>query len=211
MFMGFKHPAIKSPVARMRTNATSSVTKALVPVIPLSAVISFAVVGFGGALFLSYSFFPTATATSSSRSPNNVPVYSARPVPRDPAKAAVPEQSVSVAEWSAAAQTESEQTAIAKPASAGWLASASTRKGFAGFDGFANSKRPNTLLALAGAPMGVGVSAESNSSGHSAPDAVSLSSVPEPSTWLSGLALVALVGARWLRSKWRRSPGPPRS
>jgi hypothetical protein len=204
MFMGFKHGGAKCPLARTRANSTSHVAKALVPVIPLPAVISFAVVGFGGALFLSHSFFPASAGPSTSHSAPDVPVYSARAVPRDPEKAPVPEQSAAVAEQRAAPQADGEQTAIAKSTSPGWVESASTRQGFTGFDGFSNSNRPNTFLALAGAPMGVGVSAESNSAGHSAPDAVSLSSVPEPSTWLAGAMLVALVGGRWFRSKWRR-------
>lgn len=210
MFMGFKHPGAKNAVPGRKSNPTRPAAKVFVPAIPLPAIFSFAIVGFGGALFLSYSSFPTADATSSARSTNDVPVYSARAVPRDSEKAAVPEQSVSATERGAVAQTESGRVEIGEPAPSRLLVSSSTRSGFKGFDGFSNSNAPNTHLALAGVPMGVGISAESNSSGHSAPDAESVSSVPEPSTWLAGAALVALVGARWLRSKWRRSRRSPR-
>jgi hypothetical protein len=188
-----------------RNAGPDAIARAFVPSIPLPAVFSFALIGFGGALFLSYSFFPGADSTSSARSPNDVPVYSARAVPRDSERAALPEQSVIAARSAAVAQTESERTQAAEQASSHSLVAESPRVGFTGFDGFSNSNVPNSYLALAGVPSAVGISAESNSSVHSAQDALSLSSVPEPSTWLAGAALVGLVGGRWLRSKWRRS------
>ena len=205
MFMGFKHPGTKNAVPGQKTTPTQPAAEVFVPAIPLPAIFSFAVIGFGGALFLSYSFFPAADATSSARSPNDVPVYSVPAVPRDSEKAATPEESVSATKRVGVAQTEPSLVEIAEPAPSSALVSSSTRSGFKGFDAFSNSNAPDSYLALARTPMGVSVSAESNSSGHSAPDAENLSSVPEPSTWLAGAALVALVGARWLRSKWRRS------
>ena len=44
-------------------------------------------------------------------------------------------------------------------------------------------------------------------SGSNAPDAEagSLSAVPDPSTWVFAVALVALVGVRWVHARWRRS------
>jgi len=175
----------------------------------LPAIFSFALVGFGGALFLSYSFFPSGAATTSSaRSVNEVPVYSARAVPRDAENTAeVPAQFTLTGKKRAVmAQTESNPVETTEPSSSSRsLIASSTKTGLEGFDGFANSRSPNSFLALSGGPMGVGISAESSSSVHSAPDAVSLSSVPEPSTWLAGAALGALVGGRWLRSRWRRS------
>jgi hypothetical protein len=207
--MGFKHPAAGHAGQRRRNYSPRSRAQELDPAIPLPAIFGFAVVGFGGAFFLSYSSFSTAEATSSGRSPNRVPVYSARAVPLDPEKATMAWQSVSAPEQGTKAATQSQDVATAELAGSRLLASESTSSGFNDFDGFSNSKTPNIYLALSGAPMGAGFGGPSNSA-HSAPDAENLSSVPEPSTWLAGAALVTLVGARWLRSRWRRSQRSPR-
>ena len=202
--MGFRTAGGK----RSANPSVRPIAKVLVATVPLPAILGFAAVGLGGALFLSYSFFPSGPAsTSSARSVNEVPVYSARAVPRDAENTAeVPAQiALTAKKREVTAQTESnpvEATETSSPSRS--LIASSTETGFEGFDGFANSRSPNSFLALGGVPMGVGISAES-SSGHSAPDAVSLSSVPEPSTWLAGAALGALVAGRWLRSRWRRS------
>jgi hypothetical protein len=134
-----------------------------------------------------------------------VPVYSARAVPLDSEKATMTWQSVSAPERGANGATESQDVATAESARSRLLMSESTSNGFNGFDSFSNSKAPNIYLALSGVPPGAGISGISNSSAHSAPDAENLSSVPEPSTWLAGVALVTLIGARWFRSRWRRS------
>jgi len=209
MFMGFRRSGAKNaaPQRKRRRRSSHSVAEAFVPTVPLSAVFCFAVVGFGGALFLSYSRFPTAeTTTISARSTTSVPVYSARAVPRDPEKPAPLEQSVSAPDRGTVAQAESRAVEPAESSRPRLLASEPISRGFNGFDGFTNSNAPNTYLALGEVPLGVGLSANSISSGHSAPDSENLSSVPEPSTWLAGAALVTLVGARWLRARWRRSP-----
>ncbi|MEY2564432.1 MAG: hypothetical protein QOH88_2625 [Verrucomicrobiota bacterium] len=203
--MGFRTPGGK----RSASPSVRPIAKLLVPTVPLPAVLGFAAFALGGALFLSYSFFPggARTATTTGRSVNEVPIYSARAVPRDAGHpAAVSAQVAPAAKREAVAQSESNpnQTAEVNSSSRTLIASA-TEAGFKGFDGFANSRSPNSLLALGGVPTGVAMSAEFSSSGHSAPDAVSLSSVPEPSTWLAGAALCALVGGRWLRSRLRRA------
>ena len=204
MFMGFRTAGGK----RSANPSVRPIAKVLVATVPLPAILGFAAVGLGGALFLSYSFFPGGAATASSaRSVNEVPVYSARAVPRDAENTAEAPAPITLTakKREATARTESNPVATAETsASSRSLIASSTKTGFDGFDGFANSRSSNSFLALSGAPMGVGISAES-SSGHSAPDAVSLSSVPEPSTWLAGAALGALVGGRWLRSRRRRS------
>jgi hypothetical protein len=206
--MGFKHRGPDSAAPARATNSGRPAANVLVPRLPLPAIFSFAVAGFGGAVFLSYSFFPGGAATTSSaRSVNEVPVYSARAVPRDAENTAgVPAPiTLTAKKPEVMAQTESQPVETTETSSSSRsLIASSTKTGFEGFDGFANSRSPNSFLALSGIPMGVGISAES-SSGHSAPDAVSLSSVPEPSTWLAGAVLGALVGGRWLRSRWRRS------
>lgn len=208
--MGFKHLLPKHPAQRRRNNSTRSCAQELVPAIPLPAIFGFAIVGFGGAFFLSYSPFRSADASSSGRSADNVPVYSARAVPLDSEKATIAWQNVSVPEHGTNGATESQDVATAELARSRLLASESTRSGFNGFDSFSNSKAPNIYLAFSGVPMGAGVNGTSSSPAHAAPDAESLSSVPEPSTWLAGAALLTLVGARWFRSRWRRSQRSPR-
>jgi hypothetical protein len=208
--MGFKHPVLKHPGRHRRNNSTRSCAQELVPAIPLPAIFGFAIVGFGGAFFLSYSPFRSADASSSGRSPNHVPVYSARAVPLDSEKATMAWQNVSAPEHGTNGTTESQDIATAELARSRLLASESTRNGFNGFDSFSNSKAPNIYLAFSGVPMAAGIGGTSNSPAHAAPDAENLSSVPEPSTWLAGAALFALVGARWCRSRWRRSQRSPR-
>lgn len=194
----------------IKNRETRAIHKAFVPIIPLPVVFVFAVVSFGGALFLSYSFYPSGeAATSSGRSTNDVPVYSAQAVPSDPDRAAVPAEIVSAPERGGLAQTESERSVPAQPAPSHFEISSSKREEFEGFDSFANSHALENHLAWASLPMAA-ISTQSNFAGHTAPDAESFSSVPEPSTWIAGAALVGLVGARWLRAKWRRSQRPLR-
>jgi PEP-CTERM motif len=208
--MGFKHLLPKHPPQCRRNISTRSCARELVPAIPLPAIFGFAIVGFGGAFFLSYSPFRSADASSSGRSPNNVPVYSARAVPLDSEKATIAWQDISVPVRGTMTASESQNVATGESVLSRLLASESTRSGFNGFDGFSTSKAPSIYLAFSGVPMGVGVNGTSSSPAHAAPDAESLSSVPEPSTWLAGAALVTLVGARWFRSRWRRSQRSPR-
>jgi hypothetical protein len=210
MFLGFTLPVARHAGWRRRNYSARSRVEELVPAIPLPAIFGFAIAGFGGAFFLSYSSFSTAEATLSGRSPNHVPVYSARAVPLDSEKATMAWQSVSAPERGANGATESQDVATAELARCRLLASESTRSGFNGFDSFSNSKAPRIYLAFSEVPMFAGISGTSNSPAHSAPDAENLSSVPEPSTWLAGAVLVTLVGARWLRSRWRRSQRSPR-
>jgi hypothetical protein len=80
MFLEFRHfRARNTPRHKSRDYERISV-----PRIPLSAILSFAIVGFGGALFLSYSFFDTDDRWQVvARPKGNAPVYSARAVPLD--------------------------------------------------------------------------------------------------------------------------------
>lgn len=211
MFRRLKHRGGRTAPSGTRSRDIRAIHKAFVPIIPLPVVFAFVIVSFGGALFLSYSFFPSGEAvTSSGRSTNDVPVYSAQAVPREPDRAALPAEIVSALNRDGVVHSDSERVEPAQPVRSHFEISSLKRGEFEGFDRFANSHAPEIHLSLAEVPIGVGISAQSNSTGHSAPDAESFSSVPEPSTWIAGAVLVGLVGARWLRAKWRRSQRPLR-
>ena len=188
-----------------------------VPRLPLSAIFSFAIVGFGGALFLAYSRFSGADSITSARSPNEVPVYSARAVPLDPQRERTAAESAADARRSAMAQTtqaETERTQRAghtqtiepQSASSDRLFPSSARGELNGFTNFAGDlSAPNIYLAVAAGNLASEFSAQTNA--PMAPDAVmdTMSVLPEPSAWLCGAGLIALVGARVVRSRWRRS------
>lgn len=182
-----------------------------VPRLPLSAIFGFAIVGFGGALFLAYSRFSSADAITSARSPEEVPVYSAPAVPLDPAPERVTAESVAGLHPTVTTQEETERTQAAEhtqtgePTSADSLFASSAQGELRGFSHFANLSAPNIYLAVAGANFETGISAETNA--PMAPDAAmdTMSIVPEPSAWFCCMGLIALVGARVVRSRWRRS------
>jgi hypothetical protein len=76
-----------------------------------------------------------------------------------------------------------------------------------GFNDFATDfSAPNIYLARAGGNLSIGISAQTNAPGLS-PDAAmdTMPMLPEPSAWFCGVGLIALVGARLVRSRWRRS------
>ena len=193
-----------------------------VPRLPLSAIFGFAIVGFGGALFLAYSRrtrtsrSPTTSITSA-RSPNEVPVYSARAVPLDPQHERIAAESVAGIRPSAMAQTtqaEIERTQRAghtqtiepQSASSDRLFASSARGELNGFPNFAaDLSAPNIYLAVAAGNLTSEFSAQTNA--PMGPDAVmdTMSVLPEPSAWICGAGLIALVGARVVRSRWRRS------
>jgi len=187
-----------------------------VPRLPLSAIFGFAIVGFGGALFLAYSRFSSADSITSARSPDEVPVYSARAVPLDPQHERIAAESVAGVRPSAMAQTT--QTEIERTQRAGHTQtiepqSASSDRLFPSprgeLNGFTNFARdlsaPNIYLAVAAGNFTSEFSAQTNA--PMAPDAVmdTMSVLPEPSAWICGAGLIALVGARVVRARWRRS------
>ena len=209
------------------TSKTSRTDKALrrardrfadlgVPRLPLSVIFGFAFVGFGGALFLAHSRFSSADATASGRSPRDVPVYSARAVPLDPEHGRIAEESVAGLRAAATTQAGTERTSRAEHAQAvepefaasDSLFASSTQRELKGFNNFAMEfSAPNIYLAVAGGNLTTGISAQTNAPGDMAPDAAmdTMSIVPEPSAWFCGLGLIALVGARAVRARWRRS------
>src|SRR5437763_16410940 len=145
-----------------------------VPRLPLSAIFGFAIVGFGGALFLAYSRFSSADSITSARSPNEVPVYSARAVPLDPQHERIAAESLAGVRPPAMAQTtqaETERTQRAghtqtiEPESAPFdrLFASSTRAELNGFPNFAGDLgAPNIYLAVAGGNPNSEVRAEAN-------------------------------------------------
>jgi len=183
------------------------------PRLPLSAIFGFAIVGFGGALFLAYSRFSSGDAITSARSPEEVPVYSARAVPLDPTPEQIAAGSVAGIRPTVATQAESERTQaaertqIVEPTSSDSLFASSASGELKGFRNFTNFNASNTYLAVALGNFTTGISAQSNATGDMAPDAAmdTMAMLPEPSAWFCGAGLIALVGARVVRSRWRRS------
>ena len=180
------------------------------PRLPLSAIFGFAIVGFGGALFLAYSRFSSADGITSARSPAEVPVYSARAVPLDPERERIAESVVGLHPIrTTEAETERAQTAghvqTIEPTSADSLF-VSARNELRGFNNLANFSAPNTYLALTAGNFATGSSAQTNAP-DMAPDAAmdTMSMLPEPSAWFCGAGLIALVGARFLRARWHRT------
>lgn len=185
-----------------------------VPRLPLSAIFGFAVLGFGGALFLSYSRFSGAEAITSARSPDKVPVYSARAVSLDPVRERIAEESVASLHPSTTTEAETERTRAVERAgtvepestASDSLFASSARGELKGFNNFARDfTAPNIYLAVTAGNLTTEFSAETNA--PMAPDAAmdTMSIVPEPSAWLCGAGLIALVGARVVRSRRRRS------
>src|ERR1700716_3609352 len=101
---------------KARRSARDRFADIAVPRLPLSAIFGFAIVGFGGALFLAYSRFSSADAIMSERSPDEVPVYSARAVPLDPAHERIAAESVPGLRPTVMAQATEMETARAQRA-----------------------------------------------------------------------------------------------
>ncbi len=182
MFLGFKHSRARNTIPgskRKRTPAETDTMQAngaryariAIPRIPLPAILRFAIIGFGGALFLFYSFFGTGDAIQFAHSNSDVPVYATRALPRD-SQSAGP-----------AGQRSGQRARLTASDEAG------TEK--------VHSTQSSALFSppARGRLRGVGASSESNS--HN--------SYPDPSTWVFGVALVALVGVRCVHARWRRS------
>ena len=180
------------------------------PRLPLPAILCFAVVGFGGALFLTYSSFRSAETTHSLVSKSAAPVYEARAVPLDPRPEDIAERAAAIARALLATRSESQRSErreagreTEREFSEPTLLSDSNRE-LRGFSHFAHSDAANSYLALTGTPFGM--SAHMAPSGVSASDGeiVTFAPVPEASTWLCGAALLALVVARGLHASWHR-------
>ena len=182
----------------------------VLPGLPLPAMLGFAVMGFGGALFLAYATFSTPETSHSLVSASAAPVYEARAVPLDAKPEEAAARAASIARAIIATRSEAqrprrteagpeEKTESSEPA----LLADSTGP-LRGFSRFAYSGIENSYLTLTGATFGM--SAQMAPSGFFAADSETIISapVPEASTWLCGAALLALVVARGLHASWHR-------
>jgi hypothetical protein len=180
------------------------------PRLPLPAILCFAVVGFGGALFLTYSSFRSAETTHSLVAKSAAPVYEARAVPLDSRPEDIAERAAAIARAILATQSEAQRSArreagreMERELSEPTLLSDNNGE-LRGFSHFAHSGVANSYLTLTGTTFAM--------AGHMAPsgvfasdgEIVSFAPVPEASTWLCGAALLALVVARGLHASWHR-------
>lgn len=183
-------------------------TRLVMPRLSLPAILGFAVAGLGGALFLAYTGLNNAEAKHSLVGANEVPVYSARAVPFDAQPEDVVQRATSIARALTATRiepqyTEADEAARAREGSDATLVAEANGE-LKGFSRFSNFGRANSYLAITGANFGI--SGQVSPSGFVAPDAetASMPSVPEVSTWLCGVALLALIAARGVHAHWRR-------
>jgi hypothetical protein len=180
------------------------------PRLPLTAILGFAVTGFGGALFLAYSTFSDPETSHSLVSASAAPVYEARAVPLDSKPEEAAERAASIARAIIATRSEAQRPERAEASPEGKTESsepsllADASRELRGFSRFAHSGVENSYLTLTGANFGM--SAQMLPSGFFAPDAETMISapVPEASTWLCGAALLGLVVARGLHASWHR-------
>lgn len=179
------------------------------PRLPLPAIFVFAITGLGGALFLAYSSFSTPETGHSLVSASAAPVHEARGVPRDPKPEEAAARAAAIARAIIATRSESQPSERGEPGreegeSSGSTLLSETNGELKGFSRFAHSRTANNYLALTGTSFGM--SAQTAPSGFFAPDAETIISapVPEASTWLCSVALLALVVARGLHASWHR-------
>jgi len=179
------------------------------PRLSLPAILGFAVAGFGGALFLVHTSYIGTEIKYAAGSANDVPVYAARAVPRDPQPEDFAKRTIAIARALTATQGESQRSKtietgseVAEPS--GPLQLSEENGELKGFSRFANFSGGNSYLALTGTTSGI--SAQMAPSGFFAADAETAmaSAVPEASTWLCGAALLCLVVARGLHASWHR-------
>jgi hypothetical protein len=182
MFLGFKHSRTSNTIPgtkRKRIHAETGTmqvhgaryARISIPRIPLRTIFRFAIIGFGGALFLFYSFFGTGDAIQFAHPKSDAPVYAMRAVPRD-SQSAAPAGQRSGQRRRLTASDEGGTEKVASTRSSA-LSSSSAKDQLTGVDAF--------------------------------PEFESHNSYPDPSTWVFGVALVALVGVRCVHARWRRS------
>ena len=180
------------------------------PRLPLPAILAFAVTGFGGALFLAYTTFSTPETKHSFAAASAAPAHEARAVPLDSKPEEAASRAAAVARAIIATRSEahrperSQAEREAEGESSGPTLLSSANRDLRGFSRFAYSGEANSYLAITSAALGM--SSQMAESGFFAPDAETIVSapVPEASTWLCGVALLALVVARGLHASWHR-------
>ena len=182
MFLGFKHSGARNSISGSKHKLSPAETDTVqlsgarfartsVSRTPLPAIFRFAIIGFGGALFLFYSFFGPGDAIQFAHPKSDLPTYAPRALLRDSQNAGPANQradqkgGVTVPNDAGTEKVHSTQSnALFSPSARGQLR---------GVDAFPESRSPNPN--------------------------------PDPSTWVFGAALVALVGARSVHARWRRS------
>ena len=180
------------------------------PRLSLPAILGFTVAGFGGALFLVYTNFSGTEIKHATGSANDVPVYLARAVPRDPQPEDLAQRTAAIARALTVSESESPRSETSEDRwdaeKSGPLQLSEGNAELRGFSGlFANFSGANNYLAVTGTTFGI--SAQMAPSGFVAPDAETAisSAVPETSTWLCGAGLLGLVVARGLHASWHRN------
>jgi hypothetical protein len=186
----------------------SRTARFVVPRLPLPAILGFAIFGLGGSVFLAYSTFSHDETKHSAVPSNDAQVYEARAVPFDaPRQDAV--QRASIARALIAAQSQVQrgaetEAAEAQSQTAEPMLLADSGRELRGFNGFANFAGSNNYLTMTGTTFGI--SAQNTPSGFMAADAetLTMSVVPEASTWMCGAALFVLVAVRGAHARWHR-------
>lgn len=179
------------------------------PRLPLPAILSFAVAGFSGAVFLAYNSFSHAETKHSIAPANDVPVYSARAVPFDPPPEEIAQRAASIARAITATRSEPQRTQPIEADRAGEFSGptlvAETNSEMKSISRFSHFAGANNYLLITGANFGM--SAQMAPSGYAAPDAETATAapVPETSTWLCGAALLGLIAARGIHASWHRN------
>lgn len=183
-----------------------------VPRLPLPAILFFAVTGFGGALFLTYtnSFPSAADGIQSAAAPiKDVRVYPARAVPLDLQPEPVAARAVAMAGTTSAERHERTPAAGntefgGDSTSSAPVLFAEERREFKEFNRFSNFAAVNSYMALS--ESGFGMSAQGIAPGYIGPDNNPITApVPEPSTWLCAVALLGLVMFRGFHAAWHRN------
>ncbi|HMJ05207.1 MAG TPA: hypothetical protein VK474_03025 [Chthoniobacterales bacterium] len=189
-----------------------------IPRLPLPAILVFAVAGLGGSLFLTYtSSFTGAEPIKAAASPaDSRPIYSVPAVPFDSIPETVGERAtpeaaaegaIAGAQSAPKAPSETQRTETAESggdsaSSEPILFAEATRK-FKGFNRFSESGVAANSVTLSETTFGM--IAQSNAPAYGAPDSDAIAApVPEPSTWLCGVALLALILTRGIHASWHR-------
>lgn len=180
-----------------------------IPRLPFPAILFFAVAGLGGALFLTYtsSFTGAEPIKAAPSSAKDVPIYAVPAVPFTTDPEAVPTQETPSARVATSAPSgprpaETADFADTSASSEPVLFAEADRK-LKGFNRFSDFGGASNFMALNATTFGM--AAQSNAPGYLGPEDNGLAApVPEPSTWLCGVALLALLLTRGLHASWHR-------
>lgn len=164
------------------------------------------IAGLGGVFLLACCFLNTAGMSRAVPNLGDPPAYWARAVPSDLQKQARGEKIGSTRPLLTRALPQSEPLATHRSPSADSNPASSSPPDFSGFGDLSGVFPQNSYLTFAASGSGFGVGGQSMlAGGISMAESTNAAPVPEPSTWLSGLGLLILVGARWARARRRVS------